>query len=334
MELKHKKKREISKRFNQLRHNLGSIAKNHGLKVAIFYLIFKLIVKLPLLSAIFKKTLKQKLLIKLRILNTLMYLNLFDPGISYNLIVNGIREPGHIEQIQSALKPRMKGIDIGANIGYYVLIESQLVGPEGKIFCIEPAPDNFSLLKKNIAENNFGARTECFQYLIGDKNGPGKLFLSEAANSHSVSAVSDRSVEVPMLTLDQFMISENINPQDIDFLRMDIEGYEVMAMQYMNSLFIGRKKPLKLFIELHPSAYGQWGWTLEKFINYLISQGFILKSVVEREIDEQGLIKDRAVSMVNGMELAEVLRRMMMIKKENEAGILENLFLELPADTN
>ena len=69
-------------------------------------------------------------------------------------------------------------------------------------------------------------------------------------------------------------------------------------------------------------------------MDYLISQGFILKSVVEREIDEQGLIKDRAVSMANGMKLAEVLRR--RIKKENEAGFLDNWFLELqpPNDEN
>jgi len=321
-------------RFNRLWHDLGGIFRNHGLRAALFYFVVKIIAKIPLLSLIFKKACKQKLLIKVRILNNWMYLNLFDPGISYRLIVNGSREEGHVEQIQNALKAGMKGIDIGANIGYYVLIESQLVGPGGKIFCIEPAPDNFSLLKKNITENNFNDRTKCFQYLIGDKNGPGKLFLSEAANSHSVSAVSNRWVGVPMLTLDEFLASQNIDPSEIDFLRMDIEGYEVMAIPHMHKLFTGRKKPLKLFIEVHPSAYEEWDWTLEKFMDYLISQGFILKSVVEREIDEQGLIKDRAVSMANGMKLAEVLRR--RIKKENEAGFLDNWFLELqpPNDEN
>lgn len=332
MKLKHKKKREVNERFSQLRYDLSNIAKNHGLKMAVFYLIVKMITKLPLLSAIFKKAFRHKLLVKVRILDNRMYLNLLDPGISYQLIVDGVREPGHVEQIKSVLKRGMKGIDIGANIGYYVLIESQLVGPDGRIFCIEPAPDNFSLLKKSIKENNFEDRTECFQYLIGDKNGPGKLFLSEAANSHSVSAVSNRSVELPMLTLDRFLASENIEPSDIDFLRMDIEGYEVMAMPHMQRLFTGRKKPLNLFIEVHKYAYDQWGWTLERFINYLINRGFILKSVVEREVNETGLISDRIVSVDNSQELSQVFEK--MAKKLNESGILGNLFLELPADAN
>lgn len=326
--LKMAKKRKIGRRFNQLRHDLIGITKNHGFKISIFYLIVKIVTKLPLLSAIFKKACGQKLLVKVLVLDSWMYLNLFDPGISYQLIVNGIREPGHVEQVRDALKAGMKGIDIGANIGYYVLLEAQLVGLEGRIFCIEPAPDNFSLLKKNVLENNFDDRVTCFQYLVGDKNGPEKLFLSEAANSHSIAAISGRSVELPMVTIDHFLATKHINPEEIDFLRMDIEGYEVMVLQHMQTLLANRKKPLKLFIELHPSSYEQWGWTLEKFINYLMSLGFIPKSVVEREIDEQGLINERAVSMVNGVGLAEVLKR--TIKKENESGFLDNWFLELP----
>ncbi len=326
-----RKEKKIKKRFNQLWNDLKNISKNHGLKVLIFYSVMKIITKIPLLSLAFKKAFRQKLLVKVKILNNRMYLNLLDPGISYRLIVDGIREPGHVEQVQSVLKAGMKGIDIGANIGYYVLIESELVGPEGKIFAIEPAPDNFSLLRENIKEKNFGDRERGFQHLVGDTYGSGRLFLSEAANSHSVSPVSgDESIEVPMVTLDQFMVNEDIDPSEIDFLRMDIEGYEVMAMQHMNSLFAGRKKPLYLFIEVHKYAYEQWGWTLEKFIDYLISRGFILKSVVEREIDGQGLIKDRAVSVTNGKEPVEVLKR--MIKRVNESGILGNLFLELPVN--
>src|SRR3989338_4460280 len=314
------------KGFGRLKHDLSGIYKNHGLKIALFYLVVKIITKLPLLSTILKKASKHKLLVKVRILNNWMYLNLLDPGISYRLIVNGIREQGHVEQIQGVLTSGMKGIDLGANIGYYVLIEGRLIGPAGKIFCIEPGPDNFYMLKKNILENNFGDRTKCFQYLIGDKNGRERLFLSAAANSHTVSAVSNRWVEVPMFTLDQFLASEDINPQEIDFIRMDIEGYEVMAIPNMNKLFTGRKKPLKLFIEVHPSAYEEWGWTLSKFMDYLMGHGFILRSIVKREKNEQGRKIERAVNVTNSEELPEI------IKKMDEGKILGNIFLELPAN--
>jgi len=40
-------------------------------------------------------------------------------------------------------------LDIGANIGYYSVLFSNLVGPKGKVIAIEPDPDNFQLLIKN-----------------------------------------------------------------------------------------------------------------------------------------------------------------------------------------
>jgi len=169
------------KGFGRLKHDLSGIYKNHGLKIALFYLVVKIITKLPLLSTILKKASKHKLLVKVRILNNWMYLNLLDPGISYRLIVNGIREQGHVEQIQGVLTSGMKGIDLGANIGYYVLIEGRLIGPAGKIFCIEPGPDNFYMLKKNILENNFGGKMKVAEIMkkvyekrwFGKKSGKG-----------------------------------------------------------------------------------------------------------------------------------------------------------------
>jgi predicted methyltransferase len=45
-------------------------------------------------------------------------------------------------------------LDLGANIGYYVLVEAQLVGKSGKIFAVEPVHSNFTLLNENVKLNN------------------------------------------------------------------------------------------------------------------------------------------------------------------------------------
>ena len=38
-------------------------------------------------------------------------------------------------------------MDLGANIGYITLLMAELVGPNGRIYAIEPDPSNFELLK-------------------------------------------------------------------------------------------------------------------------------------------------------------------------------------------
>ena len=35
-------------------------------------------------------------------------------------------------------------VDVGANVGYYALLASELVGPEGRVVAIEPLPESFA----------------------------------------------------------------------------------------------------------------------------------------------------------------------------------------------
>src|SRR5437868_2236775 len=52
-----------------------------------------------------------------------------DKGLSIELAVYGTHEPRASELVASCLRPGMTVVDIGANIGYYALIEARRVGP-------------------------------------------------------------------------------------------------------------------------------------------------------------------------------------------------------------
>jgi len=219
--------------------------------------------------------------VKTQILGSTMYLKIVDKGLHRKLLLKGIREEEHTRQIQNNVKSDMVGIDLGANVGYFALIEAMRVGHGGRIYCIEPEPGNIKLLNKNIEANNLENIMSVHSFLIGDHDGKEKLYLSEYGNVHSVSSVRNKkgSVDVPMITLDTFMDQNELSSEDIDFLRMDIEGYEVMAFQGMKKL-MEAKTPLKIFMEFHPSFYPEWGWTFEKLLKLLESFGF---KVVEIE---------------------------------------------------
>jgi protein-L-isoaspartate O-methyltransferase len=79
-----------------------------------------------------------------------MYLRIRDKGVSRQLALVGVREKFSTETLQGELREGDCVVDIGANIGYYALMEARLVGSYGKVYAIEPVSYNFQLLENNI----------------------------------------------------------------------------------------------------------------------------------------------------------------------------------------
>ena len=77
-----------------------------------------------------------------------MLLDLNDIYMAARIYVNDY-ELVETKLFKSLLKPGMNVVDVGAAIGYYTCIAGKLLGPEGKVYAFEPAPRNFSILRKN-----------------------------------------------------------------------------------------------------------------------------------------------------------------------------------------
>lgn len=197
-----------------------------------------------------------------------MWLDTTDKGISLDLILDGIREKIATREFKKKLKPGMFIADIGANIGYYALMEAKAIGNKGKVYAIEPSPDNVELLKKNIKENGY-RNIEVIQSAIGSENKPGKLFLSSARNVCSIHNPTKRSVDVKIRTLDSIL-----NNKRVDFVRMDVEGYEYEIIKGMEKILSRKNKP-GLFIEVHEEGMGER--KTKEFFEMLKSYGYSFK---------------------------------------------------------
>ena len=185
------------------------------------------------------------------ILGNKMYLDLQDPGISSDLLRDGIREPFLTESIQKEIRKGDVIVDIGANIGYYALQEARLAGDNGRVYAIEPVPENVELLKKNIELNNY-SNIEVFQLAVGAASKTDYIYISNYRNTAAMIKTQSYIDKVPVqvTTLDKFL--ENKPPPNL--IRMDVEGYEVEIVKGMTKL-LESNKPLKLIVELHPPYY-------------------------------------------------------------------------------
>jgi FkbM family methyltransferase len=55
--------------------------------------------------------------------------------------------------LRSCIVPGDTVFDVGANIGFYSVLFSRWVGPQGRVICFEPDPDNVLLLRRNLELN-------------------------------------------------------------------------------------------------------------------------------------------------------------------------------------
>jgi FkbM family methyltransferase len=214
-----------------------------------------------------------------------MYLSVSDPGISRQLLRYGVREPAMTRLIQGEIRPGMIGVDVGANLGYYALLEARLVGSGGRIYAIDPLPENVAILNKSIQLNGYDNLT-VHACAVSDRDGRGTLFRSKASNLGSMLSAADKRLEgrkreaqsmcvpteIATVTLDRF-IDEYRVPQ-VDFIRMDIEGGEIAATSGMNRTFTRAKHPLKLFIEVHNLMFADPVNVIGPWLEELLRIGF------------------------------------------------------------
>ena len=177
-----------------------------------------------------------------------MYLNLSDQGISRELALKGIRENNGVEIMRKILKPGHVVVDIGANIGFYALFESKLVGSDGKVYAIEPVTENINLLRRNV-DLNHCKNIEIFHYAIGSTDTTSQIYLSDKSNWHSMIQRNQQcdTQNVNVLKLDTFL-KNKLKPT---FIRMDLEGYELEVVKGMLTT-LKECQQLVVFIEVHP----------------------------------------------------------------------------------
>lgn len=158
-----------------------------------------------------------------RIFGLRIYLNPEDfSPVSSSIGTTGRLDLALTELLRKLLKPGMTVIDVGANIGYYTLLSSKIVGTEGRVYAFEPEPYNFELLNKSINANNLDNVRAC-QKAVSDKAGHVKLYLSDSQmpQAHSISRDWGRgSIDVDSTTLDLFW--ESLGKPHVDLVKIHV----------------------------------------------------------------------------------------------------------------
>ncbi len=200
-----------------------------------------------------------------------MILNLNDVGISRELAAYGVHEANSTAEVKKIIKLGMKILEVGANIGYYALIETRLAGPSGHLYAMEPSPFNFNLLKRNLALNGIN-NYDLYETAAGAENGKAKFLLSGRSNLSTFVEREDltgEEVDVNVIKLDDFL-----KEKKVDFIRMDVEGYEGEILKGAEKSLASENRPKYFFIEVHSDLLHKKGSSAREIFEFLGRHGY------------------------------------------------------------
>lgn len=235
-----------------------------------------------------------------------LFLNKNDIVVSGELALRKTWEETETKILKEELKCGDVFVDIGANIGYYTVLASRIVGERGKVFAIEPDPENFFILEKNVKFNSCN-NVVLIKAAVSDVTGKTKLFLSDYnKGQHQTydSGEGRESIEVNTIKMDDFF--QNIFCKRIDLVKMDIEGEEFKALRGMSNLL--RQGVIKKIItEFWPRGFKLNNVNPDDYLKMLQDYHFRLFKINEEKFCIEPISKINPDSICEGNDFISLL---------------------------
>lgn len=239
-----------------------------------------------------------------------------DQFISRALKQRGIWEPAETLLSLKYIKPGYTVLDIGANIGYYTLLFSRYVGPNGQVYSFEPEPRNFAVLHGNVSLNNL-SNVISSRLALSNKKCLQELYTaSDNLGDHRLSYKQGRaSITVELDTMDHFFSNRG---KTVHFVKIDTQGAEEMILDGMAELITMNTRHLLVLTEFSPILLMLMGSSYRSYLKLLTK---LSARVIQFSSKENGQIK---INRITIDDLEDIARHLLSLGIEDE-GI--NVFL-------
>lgn len=153
-------------------------------------------------------------------------------------------------------------IDIGANIGFYTILFSNLVGKEGRVYAFEPENENYNRLKKNTKNLK---NVSLYKQAISNSSKSLKIYTSSLINvDHKTYKTSSykKSYRVKATSVDNFLRGRRVS-----FIKMDIQGAEFTALKGMKQTLV-KNRNIKMYLECWPKGLQENNSSPKQLLNF------------------------------------------------------------------
>jgi FkbM family methyltransferase len=213
------------------------------------------------------------------------------------LLLYGLWEPEITAWFENNVKPGQTVVDVGANVGYYSLLASRLVGPDGRVVGIEAHPRMAELLHRNaIINGRHNVSTHHLAAWFRAEHLTFHLRRHFAANSSAGSMQSrdladlddaEEVIEVDALPLDDVL--KEVGP--IDLVKVDVEGAELQVFSGLSKT-IGSNPQMRILFEWSPGQQAMLENKPTALIDLLRGHGYTFRHIEQglREVSDSELL--------------------------------------------
>ena len=124
--------------------------------------------------------------------------------------------------------------DIGANVGFYTLLSSHLVGDNGHVMAFEPLPAHVEYLHRHM-DLNRANNVQIFEIAASNISGYATFELAASASMGHLESESssDTSIQVKTVKLDEFVEEAEIPVPDV--IKVDIEEQNLIFFKELKA---------------------------------------------------------------------------------------------------
>lgn len=175
-------------------------------------------------------------------------------------------------------------IDVGANLGFVVLLFAKHVGPGGQIYAFEPSPLAYKKLLE-VMEKNQLHNVQCFNLGCGSARKEETLLVPASSGNATIrrrgvhQAETCHELNIQIDTLDNVIFPR---ARKIDFLKIDTEGFEDQVLAGAVEL-VARDRPV-VYLELSQ----EYGDSSARAIAWLRARGYTFERDPDLALAQNG----------------------------------------------
>ncbi len=192
------------------------------------------------------------------------------------LYLFGVWEPHMTRWLQRRLQPGDVFVDVGANIGYYSVLASRLVGRNGKVVSVEASPAFHRILLRH-AQRNGCANIRAVNAAVSDRDELLTFILASSRNMGANSIVpydgpAESTFQIAARPLPALLTEEEITRARV--IKIDVEGAEGGVVRGLLPL-LGRVRPdAELTVEVTPQRMAELGESVDDLLDAVRAHGF------------------------------------------------------------